>query len=105
MKNLEAKGFTCEVNITEFYYKTCEKLGREVARIRVASLRESELSVIPIDENLSYIAADLKCIYRGKLSLADAYVIALAKLKRGILLTTDTRISKLKIVPTRFLHY
>jgi len=105
IKNRETEGYTCETNLTEFYYKTCEKLGREVAQIRYASIRDFDFSIMPIDEKLSYIAADLKCIHRGKLSLADAYIISLTKLQRGTLITTDPRISELNIVPTKLLHY
>lgn len=98
------EGFTCEVNMAELYYKTCEKLGREVAEIRHTSLRHSEISILAIDEKLTRLAGGLKCTYKGKLSLADAYIVAAAKTLRGTLITTDPRIAELKLVQTKLLQ-
>jgi predicted nucleic acid-binding protein len=50
------------------------------------------------------MAGSLKCTYRGKLSLADAYILAAAKTLGGTLITTDPRLSELKIVKTKFLQ-
>jgi len=95
-----AEGYTCETNLAEFYYKTCEKLGREVAEVRYTSIRHSEISVLATNERLTRIAGGLKCIHRGKLSLAEAYVVAAAKMLGGTLVTTDPRIAELKLVQT-----
>jgi len=76
----KAEGYTCEINIAELYYKTCEKLGREAAEVRNASIRHSKISILPLDERLTHTAGGLKCIHRGKLSLADAYILAAAKM-------------------------
>ncbi|MFQ5761910.1 MAG: type II toxin-antitoxin system VapC family toxin [Candidatus Bathyarchaeia archaeon] len=99
-----AEGFTSEVNLAELYYKTCEKLGREVAEVRHASIRHSKISISVVDESLTRLAGNLKCIHRGKLSLADAYVIAVAKTRGGTLVTTDSRIVKLGIVQAKLLQ-
>ena len=99
-----AEGYTCETSIAEFYYKTCEKLGREVAEVRHTSIRHSQMSILSIDERLTRIAGALKCIHRGKLSLADAYIVAAAKMLEGTLVTTDPRLSELKLVQTRLLQ-
>jgi predicted nucleic acid-binding protein len=98
------EGYTCEVNIAEFYYKTCEKLGREVAEVRHASIRHSEISILSIDERLTRVAGVLKCTHKGKLSLADAYIVAVAKALGGILVTTDSRIVGLKLVQANLLQ-
>jgi hypothetical protein len=104
IKNYKTEGYTCETNLTELYYKTCEKLGRQIAQIRYASIRNVGFSIMPIDEKISYIAANLKCVCRGKLSLVDAYIVALAKQQRGTLITTDPRISELNMTHTKLLH-
>ncbi|MGI0081363.1 MAG: PIN domain-containing protein [Nitrososphaerales archaeon] len=97
-------GFTCEPNVAELYYKTCEKLGRDTAMIRYTSLRHSSLVITAPDERLTLHAGELMCTYRNQLSLTDAYVISLAKDVHGHLFTTDPRIARLKIVPTEFLE-
>jgi predicted nucleic acid-binding protein len=96
-------GFTCETNIAELYYKNCEKFGRNVAEIRQQSIRHSRISVLPIDERLTRIAGSLKCTYRGKLSMVDAYILAVGKMLNGTLVTTDPRLKELKILPTELL--
>jgi predicted nucleic acid-binding protein len=99
----KAEGYTCETSMAELYYKTCEKLGREVAELRHASIRHSKISILTIDEKLTRIAGILKCIYRGKLSLADTYIAAATKIVEGVLITTDTRLAELKPVQIRLL--
>lgn len=97
----KAEGFTCEINIAELYYKTCEKFGRDVAEVRQLSIRHSKISILPINESLTRVAGRLKCTYKGKLSLVDAYILAAAKIFGGTLVTTDPRLKELKIVPTK----
>ncbi len=98
------EGYTCETNLVEFYYKTCERFGREVAEVRHTSIRRSKMSILATDEQLARIAGGLKCVHRGKLSLADAYIVAATKLLRGTLVTTDSQIAALKLVPTRLIE-
>ncbi|MCQ5362922.1 MAG: type II toxin-antitoxin system VapC family toxin [Candidatus Verstraetearchaeota archaeon] len=98
-----AEGYTCETNIAEFYYKTCEKLGREVAEVRHTSIRHSKMSILAVDERLTRVAGGLKCIHRSKISLADAYIVAAAKMLGGTLVTTDPQLAELKLVQTRLL--
>lgn len=97
-------GSTCETNLAELYYKTCEKLGRETARIRYLSTRRSGISVVAPDESLSRLAGELKCEHRGKLSIVDAYLVAVAFAERSTLITSDSRISELHLVPTRLVE-
>jgi len=91
----------CDVGLAELYYKTCEVFGREAADLRYASLRESGLTVVATDEALTRDAGGIKCQYRGKLSLADAFVLAVARRLGGVLATTDHVVHDLKIVKTR----
>jgi len=98
------EGSTCEPNLAELYYKTCEKMGRETARIRYLSIRRSKVIVFAPDETLSRSAGELKCKHRGKLSLVDAYALALAKERGATLITSDPRISELAIVPTQLIE-
>ncbi|MBC7113819.1 MAG: PIN domain-containing protein [Candidatus Methanomethyliales bacterium] len=98
-----AEGYTCETNIAELYYKTCEKLGREVAEVRCASIRHSKTSILVVDERLTRIAGGFKCIHRGKISLVDAYILAATKVLDGILITTDPQLEELNLVQTKLL--
>jgi predicted nucleic acid-binding protein len=92
------------VSLAELYYKTCEVFGREVADLRYTSIRNSGIIPVATDERLTRDAGGVKCLHRGKISLADAYVIATAKRFKGTLVTTDHVISGLGIVKTRLLE-
>jgi predicted nucleic acid-binding protein len=94
---------TCELNIAELYYKTCETLGSDVAEIRVTSIRESNIKVHPAEESLTGRAGSLKCNYRGRISLADAYILGTSIEYKCKLITTDPILKELALVPTSLL--
>jgi len=84
----KATGLLAEVNLAEYYYKTCQKLGRQAADIRYFMMRASKLRLV-YDENLTRAAGLEKCRQQQDLSLADCYALALAKREKALLLTTD----------------
>jgi predicted nucleic acid-binding protein len=86
----KAELLACEVNLAEFYAKTCEKKGRETADIHYLRIRyQPKITVISPDEELTKKAGLLKCKYRKKVSLADCYAAAVAAINRATLVTTD----------------
>lgn len=89
------EGYVCEVNLAEFYYKTGEILGEDIAEIRYLSIRNSRIKQIPAQGELTRQAAKYKIRYRRKISLADAYLLALAKKVKGTVLTTDERLKEI----------
>jgi len=103
-----AELLVCEVNLAEFYAKTCEKKGREVADVQYLRVRhQPNMAILAPDEELTPEAAWLKCKHRGKVSLADCYAAAAASMNEAILVTTDASLGKManseniatKIVP------
>ncbi len=96
-----ARAFICEINLAEYYYKVCEKLGKEIAEIRYHQIRESGLEVVAAGEELTKTAGEKKCRYRGKLSLADCFSLALAELKKAVLLTTDSELAQIKEIKVK----
>ncbi len=94
-----ASGSISAVNLSEFYYKTCQKLGRSTADIRYYQVRNTKLAVVETDAELSRVAGLEKC-RRADLSLADCYVLAAAKRLKATVLTTDSELSKTKDVKT-----
>lgn len=88
------------VNLSEFYYKTCQALGREVAEIRYYQSRRTRLMIIETDGELSKLAGMEKCKHRMKLSLADCYALALAKQFKSTILTTDKELARAEGVST-----
>ncbi len=93
-------GRISSVNLSEFHYKTCEKLGKLTADIRYYQVRQTRLKVVETDPELSRVAGVEKCRSQHKLSLADCYALALAKKEKATLLTTDRELGKTKEVKT-----
>jgi predicted nucleic acid-binding protein len=104
----KAEPLACEVNLAEFYAKTCEEKGKEVADVYYLRIRyQPTMTIITPNEELTKTAAWLKCKHRGKVSLADCYAAAAALINKAVLITTDTSLHKManseniatKIVP------
>ncbi len=91
----DAEGYVCGVNLAEFYYKTAEKLGLDEADIRYEAIRASPIRQVPAAGSLTKEAASIKLTYRRQVSLADAYLIALARQVKGKVLTTDSILKKI----------
>lgn len=100
-KSLEAH--TCELNLAEHYYKTCEKKGRDIAEITNAAIRRISINIHVPDEPLSIDAGRLKCKHRGKLSIVDSYILAVSKRYNCRLITTDSVLKEINLVPTTLL--
>ncbi len=89
-----ARALLSSVTLCEFYYKTCQSLGRDVATLWSRQLSE-RMQVVGADLELSLSAGLEKC-RNNKLSLADSYALALSKRVGGTLLTTDSELAKSK---------
>jgi len=76
------------------------KSGRDVAGITQRSIRDKPIRVHVPDQRLSLEAASLKCKYRGRISLVDAYILALSKENKCRLITTDPLLKEINLVPT-----
>lgn len=91
----KSEGYLLEVNLAEFYYKTAEKLGTDVADIRYEAVRTSPIKQVPAEGELTREAAKIKLKHRGKISLADAYLIALTLSVNATALTTDPAVKEI----------
>lgn len=82
-----AEGYVSSVNLAEFYYKVCQKLGKETATVRFHQTR-TILEVVETDGELAMTAGLSKCRH-AHLSLADTFAAAVTEKLGGTLLTTD----------------
>jgi predicted nucleic acid-binding protein len=92
--------YMCEINVAEFIYNTAKVLGWETAIIRHSVLRNSPIKIVTLDEELTLESARLKHKYWNKLSLADAYLAALAKQLRATIVTADTTLAEIEEAET-----
>ncbi len=93
-------GLVATFNLAEFYYKTCQKFGKQTADTWYFQLRNSELDIVNRDE-LVRAAGLEKCRQSPNLSLADCFALALAKAENAQLITTDGELAKVKDVSVR----
>jgi len=100
----KASVFMCEVNVAEFLYNYAKVFGWNVALVKNDLLRNSPITIVGVDEDLTIRAAKLKLKYHNVLSLADCYLIALAKRYGAIIVTTDHNIKEVKEASTILLE-
>ena len=96
--------FMCEVDEAEFLYNYARVFGWELALIKHALPRNCPIVISGVDEFLTTDVAKLKLKYYSRLSLADCYLIALAKQKKAKIITTDEDVEKVKEVLTVLLQ-
>jgi predicted nucleic acid-binding protein len=95
----EVKLLMCEVNVAEFLYNCARVLGWEAALARHALVRNSPIEIVGVDEKLTVVAARLKLRHARKLSLADCYLLALAKLQKAAVVTADASLKEVSEAP------
>lgn len=87
-----AEAYMSEINVAEFLYNYARVFGWEAALARHSLIRDSPIRIVGVDEALTLEAARLKLRYYNTLSLADCYLVALARQKRAHIVTTDSTI-------------
>ena len=97
-----AVGYVCSVNLVEYCYKTCQKLGSDTAHLRYQQIR-TLLQQVETDSRLSQAAADEKC-RNNLLSLADSFALALTRNLKATLLTTDSELGTSKNADVKLFH-
>lgn len=87
--------------MAEFYYKTCQKVGRQTADTRYYQVKRTRLQIVH-DDDLTRSAGLEKCRQPLSLSLADCSALALAKKEKALLLTTDKEPPKVREIEVKF---
>ncbi len=98
-----SKGLISSVNLAEFYYKICQKLGMQTADSWYFQVRRSKLEVVDNDELVRQAALE-KCRQSHELALADCFALALAKMEHALLVTTDSELAKVKQAQVRYVR-
>ena len=93
-------GMLSSVTLAEFFYKTCQRLGRDTASLWSRQVSE-RMTVATAGAELSKAAGLEKC-RNSQLSIADAFALALARSVHGTLLTSDSELSRQKDVNVRY---
>jgi predicted nucleic acid-binding protein len=85
-----------ELNFIELFNLLCREKGRKEAQIIMENLRRSNIvKFVPISDNISLLAGELKCRYRN-LSMVDSVICAESLVRHAFLYTTETQFDKIK---------
>lgn len=95
-KNRREK-YVSAVVIHELYKLSLANEGREVAKLKVASLKQ-EFKIIPVDSQIAEISAELRQKY--KLSMGDSMIAATALFLDAVCFSDDTHFSQIKEITT-----
>jgi ribonuclease VapC len=79
--------FLCVINWGEMYYIALREGGKERAELYKNTFARYPITIVEANKELSLQAAEYKAFY--KISYADAFAAALAKMKKAFLVTGD----------------
>ncbi|MEM2310791.1 MAG: type II toxin-antitoxin system VapC family toxin [Candidatus Methanomethylicia archaeon] len=99
-----SEAYISEINLAEFLYNYARVFGWESTLVRNKLIRNSPIIVVSPDEKQTIEAARIKLKYYDRLSLADSYLVALAIMLKGIIVTTDARIENVIEVPVEVIR-
>mgnify|MGYP003422939760 FL=1 len=85
--------YMCVVNVGEVWYTMAREISEEEANASVKSLRDLRIQFEDADWTLTQEAARFKS--QNKMSYADAFAAALAKVKKADLVTGDNEFKPL----------
>jgi ribonuclease VapC len=75
------------INWGEVYYIVCRAAGKGAAEEALKNIDTLPVEVIPVDREITQVAAEFKS--KNKMSYADCFAAALAKLHKAELVTGD----------------
>ena len=84
----------CVVNLGEVYYHALRVGGEQKAKLFLEIVKALPIDIVEANINLTLIAAEIKAF--NKMSYADAYAAALAKIKKASLVTGDKEFKTLE---------
>ncbi len=79
--------FLCVINWGEIYYITLRNQGKEKAELFKTTFARYPIAIVEANKELTLHAAEYKAF--NKMSYADAFAAALAKIKKAVLVTGD----------------
>lgn len=94
-----------ELNYIELFNHLCREKGKINAQIIMENLRQiSIIKFIPLSENISILAGELKCKYKF-LSMVEAIMIAEALTRKIFIYTTETHFKDVENLKVKKIDY
>jgi predicted nucleic acid-binding protein len=93
--------YVSAITIHEVYRISLEGEGRDVAKIRKASI-ERDFEIIDVDSDIAAESAEIKVSQGRDFPIADAIISATAKLRKLVCFTDDSHIKSIATLKTRW---
>ena len=94
-----------ELNYIELFNHLCREKGKINAQIIMENIRQSSIiKFIPISDNISILAGELKCKYKF-LSMVDAIMIAEVLTRKIFIYTTEAHFSDVENLKVKKIDY
>jgi predicted nucleic acid-binding protein len=92
--------YVSAVVVHEIYNLAIAREGREVAKIKVAFLKEG-FEVVPVDGQIAQISAELR--HKYDLSMGDSMIAATASLLKAVCISDDPHFKQIKEIETTWI--
>jgi predicted nucleic acid-binding protein len=90
-----AEGLVVDLCLAELQHKLCKEVGRKAAEMEGKIIRNSAMRVVRNSPYLD-LAWRLQCRYRGRFSLTDCVILAVAQVHACRIVTTDAAFANLR---------
>lgn len=92
--------YVSAVAIHELYRLTLSREGRETAKLRISLLKQT-FKVIPVDEQIAQLSAELRQKYQ--LSMGDSMIAATAMMLSAVCVSDDPHFKQIKEIHTAWI--
>ena len=92
--------YVSAVVVHEIYNLAIAREGREVAKLKVALLKQG-FEVVPVDEQIAQISAELR--HKYSLSMGDSMIAATASILKAVCISDDPHFKQIKEVETTWI--
>jgi predicted nucleic acid-binding protein len=92
--------YVSAVVVHEIYNLALTREGRDVAKLKVAFLKQG-FEVVPVDDQIAQISAELR--HKYDLSMGDSMIAATASLLKAICISDDPHFKQIKEIETSWI--
>jgi len=92
--------YVSAVVVHEIYNLAIAREGREVAKLKVALLKQG-FEVVPVDDQIAQISAELR--HKYDLSMGDSMIAATASILKAVCISDDPHFKQIKEIETTWI--
>ena len=100
MEKERKEKFVSAVVLHELYKLSLANEGREIAKLKVAYLKQ-DFEVIPVDDQIAEVSAEFR--HKYALSMGDSMIAATAFILKAVCISDDPHIQQIKEIRTAWI--